>query len=173
MMKSFLEFAAERYSVRKYAPTAVEEEKIAAILEAGKLAPTACNYQPQKIYVVKSQEKLAALAELTPCTFHAPLVFVIGYDTERSAKGMIYEAHDFGDTDAAIVCTHMMLEAQELGLGTCWVGMFQEEKVKAALGIPENVRIRELLPTGYPAEGSKPAHLHTKYRDMQDMVTEL
>lgn len=172
-MKDFLEFAAERYSVRKYAAAPVEEEKIAKILEAGKLAPTACNYQPQKIYVVKSAEKLDALGKLTPCTFKAPLVFVIGYDAERSAKGLIHETHDFGDTDAAIVTSHMMLEAHELGLGTCWVGMFKEAQVKAALGIPENIRIRELLPTGYPAEGSKPAHLHTKYREMDDMVTEL
>lgn len=170
---SFLELAKERYAVRAFKDTPVEEDKIGLILEAAKLAPTACNNQPQKIYVVKSKEKLAALAQITPCTFSAPLVFVIGYDNDRSAKGMIYEGHDFGDTDAAIVCTHMMLEAKELGLGSCWVGYFSEAKVKEALGLPERVRIRNLLPVGYAADGAAPAPLHTKYRDMSEMVEEL
>ena len=170
---SFLELAKERYAVRAFKDTAVENEKIQLILEAAKLAPTACNNQPQKIYVVKSEEKLKALAALTPCTFAAPVVFVVGYDNDRSAKGMIYEGHDFGDTDAAIVCTHMMLEAKELGLGSCWVGYFNEAKVKEALGLPENIRVRDLLPVGYAAENAAPAPLHTKYRDMGDMVEEL
>lgn len=166
----FLEMAAERYSVRKYKADLVEEEKIAAILEAARLAPTACNYQPQKIYVVKSEEKRAALAKLTPCTFNAPVVFVVGYDADRSAKGLITDTHDFGDTDAAIVCTHMMLEAHEQGLGSCWVGYFNEAAVKEALGLPENVRVRDFLPVGYPADDAKPAPLHQKSRVLDDMV---
>lgn len=170
---SFLELAKERYAVRAFKGTPVEEEKIGLILEAAKLAPTACNNQPQKIYVVKSKEKLAALAQITPCTFGAPVVFVVGYDNDRSAKGMIYAGHDFGDTDAAIVCTHMMLEAKESGLGSCWVGYFNEAQVKEALGLPENVRVRDLLPVGYAADNAAPAPLHTKYRDMSDMVIEL
>lgn len=170
---SFIELAKERYAVRAYKDTAVEQEKLDRILEAAKVAPTACNNQPQKIYVVKSEEKRKALAEVTPCTFGAPVIFVVGYDNDRSAKGMIYEGHDFGDTDAAIVCTHMMLEAWEQGLGSCWVGYFNEEKVKAALGLPENVRVRDLLPVGYAADGAVPAPMHTKYRDMSDMAEEI
>lgn len=169
----FLELAKERYAVRAYKDTPVEDEKIAMILEAAKLAPTACNNQPQKIYVVKSEEMRRALAEITPCTFAAPVIFVVGYDAERSAKGMIYEGHDFGDTDAAIVTTHMMLEAKALGLGSCWVGYFNEAKVKAALSLPENVRVRDLLPVGYPADNASPAPLHSKFRAMDDMVKEL
>ena len=166
-------FAKERFAVRAYSDKPVEDEKIELILEAAKVAPTARNNQPQKIYVVKSEEKLSALAGITPCTFNAPVVFVVGYDVERSAKGLVYDGHDFGDTDAAIVCTHMMLQAQELGLGSCWVGYFVEEKVKAALGLPENVRVRDLLPVGYPAEDSVPGPMHSKYREMSDMVQEL
>lgn len=169
-MNTFLEFAQERYSVRKYKTDTVEQEKIDKILQAALLAPTACNYQPQKIYAVVSEEKRAALAEVTPCTFHAPVVFVVGYDADRSAKGMICEGHDFGDTDAAIVCTHMMLEAAELGLGTCWVGYFNEAKVKQALGIPENIRVRDLLPTGYPADDSIPGPMHQKSRELSDVA---
>lgn len=169
-MKDFLEFAAERYSVRKYLNLPVEREKIDRILSAANLAPTACNYQPQKIYVVTDGEKLSGLAEISPCTFDAPVVFVIGYDSERSAKGRVCAGHDFGDTDAAIVCTHMMLEAHQLGLGSCWVGMFNEDCVRSLLCLPENIRIRELMPMGYPAKESSPSPLHTKYRAMDEMV---
>lgn len=169
-MKEFLSFAQERYSVRKYQNVPVEQEKIEKILTAAKLAPTACNYQPQKIYVVAGEQARKALSMVTPCTFQAPVVFVVGYDPERSAKGMICDGHDFGDTDAAIVCTHMMLEAHDLGLGSCWVGYFNEDKVRAALNIPANVRIRDLLPVGYPDDTSVPAAMHEKYRDMSDMV---
>lgn len=167
---NFSELCKERYAVRAYKDAPVEEAKLAAILEAAKVAPTACNNQPQKIYVVKSEEKRRALAEITPCTFGAPVVFVVGFDVTRSAKGLVYEGHDFGDTDAAIVCTHMMLEAWEQGLGSCWVGYFNEEKVKAALGLPETVRVRDLLPVGYAADNAVPAPLHSKFRDMADMV---
>lgn len=172
-MNTFMELAEARYSVRKYQQKEVEQDKIDAILRAANLAPTACNYQPQKIYVVRSAEARKALAAVSPCTFGAPVVFVVGYDAERSAKGLIHETHDFGDTDAAIVCTHMMLEAAEQGLGTCWVGYFNEEKVKAALNLPQNVRVRDLLPTGYAAEGAAPGPMHTKYRDAADMVSYL
>jgi len=169
----FSELAKARYSVRAYKDIPVEQEKIDRILKAASIAPTACNNQPQKIFVVKSEEKRKALAEVSPCTFNAPVIFMVCYDVERSAKGLISDTHDFGDTDAAIVCTHMMLQAWDLGLGSCWVGCFNEEKVKAVLGIPENIRIRELLPVGYAAEGAAPSPLHTKCRCMSDMVTEL
>lgn len=169
----FLEMAKERYAVRAYKDTPVEDEKIAKILEAAKVAPTACNNQPQKIYVVKSEKMRKALAEVTPCTFSAPVIFVVGFDVSRSAKGLVFDGHDFGDTDAAIVTTHMMLEAHQLGLGSCWVGYFNEEKVKAALSLPENVRVRDLLPVGYPADNAAPAPLHSKFREMSDMVEEL
>ena len=148
-MQDFLKLAQERYSVRKYQSRPVEQEKIDSILAAASLAPTACNNQPQKIYVVTSEAARKALAEVTPCTFGAPVIFVIGYDT------------------------HMMLEAADLGLGTCWVGYFNEEKVKTALGLPEDVCIRNLLPTGYAAENSVPAKGHTSCREAGEMVAYL
>ena len=169
-MENFLNFARERYSVRKYDAKPVEEEKIAAILEAAKLAPTARNNQPQKIYVAVSEAARRALAGASPCTFGAPVVFVVCYDDTLSAKDLIFEGYDFGDIDSSIVCTHMMLEAHELGLGTCWVGYFREDAVRAALNIPANFRIRALLPTGYPAESSVPSDRHLSYRPMDDMV---
>lgn len=169
-MNSFLEMAAERFSTRKFSSRPVEDEKIAAILEAARLAPTACNYQPQKIYVVRDPEKLAALREAKSCIFDAPLVFIIGFDAQRSAKGFLKKGHEFGDTDAAIVGTHMMFEAHELGLSSCWVGMFKEDAVKEILGIPENIQLRDFLPVGYAADDALPAVMHAKSRELNDMV---
>ena len=164
-MKDFLTLAEKRYSVRSFRPTPVEEEKIAAILEAARLAPTAKNFQPQKIYVLKSEETYKAVSALTACIYGAPLIFVIAYDDERSAKGMIYDDYDFGTMDASIVCTHMMLETADLGLGSCWVGRFEEAAVKAALGLGEHIHVRALLPVGYPAEDGVPSPRHTQYRE--------
>lgn len=172
-MNDFLQLAKGRFSVRKYKDAPVEEDKLSLILEAAKLAPTACNNQPQKIFVVKSEKMRAALAGVTPCTFSAPVIFVIGYDSALSAKGLIAPGFDFGTIDASITCTHMMLEAAELGLGSCWVGNFSEQKVRAALGIDESICIRALLPVGYAADGTVPFYMHETYRDMSAMVTEL
>ena len=169
-MKSFFELAKNRYSVRAYKDTPVEEEKLQKILEAGLLAPTAKNCQPQKIYVVKSEEKRRRLAEVTPCTFNAPVIFVICYDESRACKGKVYPGYDFGNTDAAIAGTHMMLEAADLGIGSCWVGWFSEDEVKQALGLPENIRVCELMPVGYAAENAKPAPMHGISRSLEDVV---
>ena len=168
---TFMELARERYSVRKFKSDEIEESKLNAILEAGRVAPTACNNQPQKIYVVKSEEKRKALASVCRYTFDAPIILVIGYDTEREWKNSLMEGRSSGETDAAIVCTHMMLEAWEQGVGSCWVAYFNTDDAARVLGLPEGVRVTAMLPIGYAADGVHPAHLHTKYRDLDDTVT--
>lgn len=172
-MQSFFELARNRYSVRAYKNTPVEEEKLQKILEAGLLAPTAKNCQPQKIYVVKSEENRKKLAQVTPYTFHAPVILVVCYDEEKACKGKVTPDYDFGNTDAAIVCTHMMLEAADLGIGSCWVGWFEENEVRSALGIPENIRVCELMPLGYAADNAAPAPLHTMSRRLEDVTEEI
>ena len=170
-MENFLELAKRRYSVRKYKDIPVEQEKIDRILEAGRVAPTACNNQPEKIYVIKSPEKRRALSMVCPCIFDAPLVFAIAYDIRRSAKGRLYEGYQFGETDAAIVTTHMMLEATELGLGTCWVACFDEAALRRELAIPDNYKPVALLPLGYPSDNAKPAGMHFNHRPAADFTT--
>ena len=83
---TFLELAAARYSVRAYDDRPVEQEKLDAVLEAARLAPTACNNQPQNIYVVKSAEKRAALAEVCSCTFGAPVIMAVAFDNDLDWK---------------------------------------------------------------------------------------
>lgn len=167
---TFLELARARYSVRKFKADAIEEEKLDAILLAGRVAPTACNNQPQRIYVVKSADKRQRLAEVCRYTFDAPVILVVGYDRERDWKNRRMPGYSSGETDAAIVTTHMMLEAWEQGIGSCWVGAFASDAVEEALALPETVRVTALLPLGYPADDATPAAFHTDYRDLSDTV---
>ena len=122
---NFLDLAKSRYSVRSYSDADVEQEKLDKIVEAAMLAPTACNNQPQRIYLLHSADALAKIRSLTPCTYDAPAVFMICSDSSRSWHSPFDSGYESGEMDASIVCTHMMLEAQELGLGSCWVLLFR------------------------------------------------
>ena len=170
---TFLELASARYSVRAYKADPIPQEILDPILQAGRVAPTACNYQPQKIFVVQKPELRAKLAEASPCTFDAPTILVICYDKDREAKSRMMPGYTFGEMDATIVCTHMMLQAWELGIGTCWVGLFNAEAVSTALNLPENLQVAALLPMGYPAEDATALPLHSQFREMADMVEEI
>ena len=170
---TFQELARARYSVRNFLDSPIEEEKMSLILEAGRVAPTACNFQPQRIYVAKSAESRAKLAQVCRCTFGAPVILVVCYDRERDWKNKLMPGYESGETDAAIVCTHMMLQAFELGIGSCWVGYFNADAVKEALGLPENVTVSALLPMGYPAENAQPLPLHDQIREFGDTIMEI
>lgn len=170
---TFQELAKNRYSVRSFRETPIEKEHMDLILEAGRVAPTACNFQPQKIYVARSAEARAKLASVCRCTFGAPVILVVGYDRTRDWKNKLMPGLTSGETDAAIVCTHMMLQAADLGIGSCWVGYFNPEQVAEVLGLPENITVTALLPIGYPAENAAPLPLHSQYRELADTVAEI
>lgn len=167
---TFLDLAKERYSVRKFKDQPIEDEKLAAILEAGKVAPTAKNFQPQKIYVVKNKELREKLATASPCTYDAPVILVVGYDKTRDWKKRLVPGYSSGEMDASIVTTHMMLEAWEQGIGSCWVAVFDGPAVEEILALPEDVHVVALMPMGYAADDAEPLPLHHEYRNMDDMV---
>jgi nitroreductase len=168
----FSDLIRERYSVREYSRKPVEEEKLRAVLEAGRLAPTAKNAQPQRIYAVKSGDMLEKLRSVCGMTFDAPAVIVICADLSASFVSP-FSGRNLGETDAAIVTDHMMLQAADLGLGTCWVGWFDPAEIKKALGIPENLEVMNLLPIGYPSENSKPSPRHGDRKPLEETVTEI
>ena len=148
----------------------IEDEKLSYILEAGRVSPTACNFQPQKIYVLKNAEMLEKLNTVCRFTFGAPVVLVICYDKDRDWKNKRMGGVGSGQTDAAIVATHMMLAAWEQGIGSCWVGAFSADKVSEVLSLPENLVVTALMPMGYPADDAEPLSLHTEYRELEDTV---
>lgn len=165
----FLELAKKRYSVRKFSDKKVEPEKVAAILEAGRVAPTAVNYQPQRILVLDSEEALSKLKDCTRYHFHAPLAMLICYDATVSWKRS-YDGKDMGEVDASIVTTQMMLEAVALGLGSTWVGHFDPEKMKTAFALPDKIIPVALLPIGYPDPTSAPHPNHAQRVELSATV---
>lgn len=167
---TFMELAKERYSVRMFKSTPVEQEKIDKILEAAKIAPTAKNSQTQMIYVIKSPEALEKINSVCKCIYGAPLVFAIGYKKDETFGVAEDRVYGFGEIDSTIVTTHMMLEAWEQGIGSCWVGLFHDDEVHEALGLPENIRITSLMPMGYAAPLCKPSDRHETYRPDEEMV---
>ena len=168
---TFLELARERYSVRKFDSRPIEEEKLNAILEAGRLAPTAVNKQPQHIYVLRSEEALAKIREITPCHYGAPVVLAVAYDEEKAWHNQMMPGYHSGKVDASIVCTHMMMEAWDLGIGSCWVGMFTDEKMHAAFDLPATEHVCALLPLGYAL--AEPGPQHTASKTVDELVTVL
>ncbi len=169
----FFNLAKRRYSVRAFSDRPVEREKLDLMMEAGNAAPTAKNIQPQRVYVVQSKERLAALAELCPCLYGAGTVLVFAYDEDAAWTNPMEQGIGAGVEDVSIVATHVMLQAAELGLGTCWVNYFANSKVEKALSLPENERVVLLMPVGYPAEEARPSVNHAARKPLSDTVTYL
>ncbi len=157
----FLELLKNRYSVRKFNEKEVETENIQKILEAGRVAPTACNLQPQRILVLNEPESLNKLKNCTPYHFDAKLAILVCYDKTVSWKRK-YDNEDGGIIDASIVTTQMMLQIANLGLGTTWVGSFDPQKVKEEFKLKQNLVPVAILPIGYPAEDAQPSPVHEK-----------
>ena len=149
----------------------MEQEKIDAILEAARVAPTAKNLQPFHIYVLKSAEAIAKINKLSRCAYEAPVVFIVCYDKSKAWISPFDASDNSGVMDTSIVGTHMMLEATEQGLGSCWVKFFDPKKVAAAFDIPENLTPSFLLDVGYPLKGTAPNKMHFEKREVKDFAT--
>lgn len=141
---------SQRWSVRSYKATDVEEEKLKRILEAGRLSPSSSNRQEWKFIVVKNKEtknKLAKAAFGQSFIGEAPVVVVACGTESGSIMACGQPTHT---VDVSIACAYMILQAYELGLGTCWIGAFKEDETKKILNIPEHVRVVAMTPLGYP-----------------------
>ena len=168
----FTKVIEERYSCKKYDGRPVEPEKLEAILEAGRLAPTAKNLQEQKIYVVQSPEGLAKIDKLTPCRYGAGTVLIVAFDSKNV---FVYpgEKRDYGIEDAAIVATHMMLAAADAGVDSCWLNFFDPDAAAKEFGLPENEEVLMLMDLGYGAEGAGPLANHGSRKPLSETVTYL
>ena len=160
----------ERYSVRKYAPTPIEDEKLARIVEAGWLAPTGHNDQPQRIYVLRSEEAIARIRGICRCAFDAPVVLMVTMNRDEQWKNPLEPGQASGIEDASIAATQMMLEAWNLGIGSCWVNYIPYTQVHEAFGLPEEEELVLIMPIGYPAEGAHPARIHFETKPLEAMV---
>ncbi|MBR6996624.1 MAG: nitroreductase family protein [Ruminococcus sp.] len=166
----FTELSESRYSVRKFQDRPVSKEDMQIILRAAQLAPTGCNYQPQRIYVAESEEAISRLNEISRCIFGAKTVLVFTYNKDEDWKNPLEKGIHSGEQDVSIAASHVMLQAWELGIGTCWVNYFSNSRLEKELGLPENERSVLIMPMGYPAEDASPLAMHSEYKDIRDMV---
>ena len=165
---SFTTLVRQRYSVRKFDPTPIPRDQLQMILEAGRLAPTARNLQPQRILVLQ-EEALEKLKDCTPCIYGQTAALVVCYDKTESWKSR--SGREIGDVDGSIVLTQMMYQAQELGIGSLIVGIYKEEPLRAHFHIPEQLEIVCLLMLGYPAEDAEPhPQLHFTRKPLEETV---
>lgn len=165
----FEKLISERYSVRNFKNKRLEEKEISRILNAAHKAPTGCNFQPQRILVLNTDEAIEKLRKCTRCHFDAPSAMLVCYNEEESWKRP-YDGALSAPVDGAIVATHMMLAAHNCGVGVCWVMHFDPEKIRNEFGIPENIKPLALLIMGYPCDEAVPHEFHNKFRPMEECV---
>ena len=158
-----------RRSVRKYEETAISDEQINQVLESARYAESWANKQGWHILVVKSPEaraKVAAAIEGNPgakAVGQAPVLLAVCMDPELSGN---MNGKPYYMVDAGILMDHLMLAAADLGLGTVFIGAFDEDKVRPVLGVPEQYRIVGLTPLGVPSKmpGERPRN------ELEDIV---
>lgn len=170
---NFFELIESRRSVRAYSPASIEPEKLRAILEAANRAPSAGNLQAYEIYLVRDAAVRRLLARAALDQFflaQAPVALVFCAHARRSAERYGRRGAElYALQDATVACTFAMLAAAAQGLGTVWVGAFDEEAVRRAIGAPEGHRPVAILPVGYPAEQPQA----TPRRPLSDLVHEI
>ena len=163
----FEELIKERFSTRDFSSKKVEQEKIDMILEAGRIAPTAKNNQPIKIYVVTSDEGLNKIDKASPCRYGSPTVLLVCGDKENAFKKGDYSTYEM---DASIVTTHMMLEATNIDINSVWVELFDKDVIREEFNIPENLIPVCLLPLGYKNDTCMPGPMHSIRKHIEEIV---
>ncbi len=165
----FEKLISERFSVRKFIQKHLKQEDIDKILAASHVAPTGCNYQPQRILVLNTDESVKKLKGCTKCHFDAPCAMLVCYNKDESWVRK-YDGALSAPVDAAIVTTHMMLAAHNIGVGSCWVMHFDPVAMKENFNIPKNFEPAALLVMGYPAEDAPVHPFHETVRPLDEVV---
>lgn len=174
-MKAFDEIIKNRRSIRKYSDKPVEREKIIKILDAARIAPSACNAQPWRFVIVSNKEKKDELIKrglggIVPNTWarNAPVIIVVCSDLSlfthtlaERVQGVQYHLIDIG-----IACEHIALKATELDLGTCYIGWFNAKNIKKYLNLPASWKVECLLTLGYPEKIPEP----TSRKDLSEIA---
>ena len=165
----FLKLASDRYSVRKFENKHLKQDVIDKILAAGHVAPTGCNYQPQRILVLNTDESLNKLKKCTRAHFDAPTAMVVCYNKEESWVRK-YDGALSAPVDASIVATHLVLMAHSIGVGTCFVMAFDPSSLRSEFNIPENFETTAIIVMGYPHPDVQPLDMHSKFRPLDEVV---
>lgn len=172
----YLDLARARYSCRSFEDRPVEQAVVDAIVEAGRIAPSACNNHPTRVMVLDTPELLEKAAACQPrfardgSIFGAPLVFLICSVTD-DAWVRPYDQMNSSEIDTSIVCDQMMMEATEQGLGTCWVCHFKPEVAQEQFNLSKGVYPYHMLVCGYPADHiADPEHREARTIPLPDFL---
>lgn len=167
----FLELTKNRYSVRSFSNKKVEKEKVLKILETIKFAPTAKNIQPIKVFYTDDDKTLKLLNTSSPCEYNAQLMFVVTYNSNET----LYDKKNnpIALIDASIVSSHMVLEAEDLGVNSVYIAAFDPDIVRKNFKIPKENEIVLLLFMGYKTEDSKPANGHIMSKKNEELFEKL
>ena len=170
---TFMDLARQRYSERNFDSKPLEKEKLDLILEAGRIAPTGCNYQPQRIFVIQSDEAMKKAIGTGASLCGCPVALLVCYDLNevwKNPRDRYFENYNCGEQDCSIAAANMMYEAEELGVHTLWIRGFDAREVADVFSLPENIVPVMMLALGYPSENSHPAHLHGKRKNLSETV---
>ena len=172
----FIELAKKRESVRRYAAKPVPREAINRCLEAARLAPSACNSQPWSFIVVDDPALKDRIADgafsgvysMNAFAGKAPVLVVVvrNRSSRFAAIGGFFRQGRYNLIDIGIACEHFILQAAEEGVGTCWLGWFNERAVKKALGIPAGRKVDIIISMGYPEDGVTREKVRMKLNEM-------
>lgn len=165
----FLKLAQDRFSVLEYEPVPVEQEKIDRIIQAALAAPTACNFQPQRILVINDDAMRQKLQRVVPSKYYVPLAFLVGYEKEKCWVRPM-DQKPSGEIDASIVATHMLLEMTELGLGSIWVMYWDPDRMREAFSLPPSMEPVALLIAGYKSDKAAPRKGHLTSKRAEDIL---
>ncbi|MDY0060876.1 MAG: nitroreductase family protein [Myxococcota bacterium] len=148
----FFEVLRNRYSVRAYRPDPVPDELLQQVLEAARLAPTACNRQPFVLHVLPTAGKEAALRRIYPRDWFIAPPYVIAVSALTGPAWARKDGKSYAEVDATIAFDHLILAAAALGLGTCWIGAFDPDAARAVLGLGPDEQPLAFTPLGWPAD---------------------
>ena len=167
---NFLALVNKRCSIRKYAATPVEREKIDYMLEAARLAPSAVNYQPWYFLLIEGEEGKRKIRECYARDWfkQAPAYLIVCSDHVQSWKRS--DGKDHADIDAAIAIEHICLAAAEQGIGTCWVCNFDVPLCRRLFDVPDNLEPVALIPFGYAAEPTLFETTPKKRKSMEEVL---
>lgn len=161
---NFLELAKQRCTTRGFTEQRITENDLEQILSASRVAPTACNKQPQRIIVIRRPDNIEKVQKAYK-TFGSQCVLIVCRDT-RDALIRPFDQKCSGDLDIGIICDHMMLAARELDIGSVMVGLFDPKIIRKEFDVPEYIEPTALLILGYPEKGFLSPERHSTERKL-------
>lgn len=164
----FIDVVTKRESVRKFNDEVVPTDVLNKILEVGRIAPTAKNFQPYKIFVVRSSEGIQKMDNCTMCRYNANTVLIICGDKDTAWNDGVENSIIM---DPTIVATHIMLAATNYGVDNIWIKLYDENKLREEFNIPDNLKVVCLMPLGYRREDYKGSPWHNIRKELDEVVT--